>query len=144
MSTRSGFLVLVQLVTIGYLVLTGPVFSSQLEFAIIELLGIFLALWGIVTLRSRNWNIAPEVRQSGKLVTSGPYRFIRHPMYSSLLLVCLMWIIACFSWTRLTAWVALAGDILIKMRYEERLLSHAFPDYESYQKRTKKLIPFVY
>ena len=144
MSGRSALFVAVQVAAVAYLLFTGPILPTQALPAVVELLGIAVAVWGIAVLRVRNLNIAPEVRQGGMLVTSGPYHYVRHPMYSGLLLVCLMWIVEAFSWWRLAAWAVLAGDILMKMRYEEGRLLAAFPDYESYRKRTKRLIPFLY
>ena len=80
----------------------------------------------------------------GGLVTWGPYRYIRHPIYTA---VCL------FGWAGIAAHasaasvalgvVMLAGG-LTRMLSEERLVSAIYPEYGEYAKRTKRMIPFVF
>jgi len=49
-----------------------------------------------------------------------------------------------FTLLRLAFWIALIADLLLKMAYEEKLLSRHYQEYSQYQQRTKKLIPFIY
>jgi protein-S-isoprenylcysteine O-methyltransferase Ste14 len=82
-------------------------------------------------------------RTEPELVTSGPYRFVRHPIYSGLLLavlgtalaISLYWLIAL---AFLTAYFTYSATV------EERLMTTSFPgEYDSYRARTNMLIPFV-
>ena len=89
----------------------------------------------------RSFTILPEAR---RLITSGPYRSIRHPIY-------LVSIIASFGTMLLfpNIWsvlVVLAADALqlVRMHYEEQVLRKAFPEYAAYAARTSRLIPGVY
>jgi len=108
------------------------------------LAGIGLLFWAVASLRLRNLQAAPEVKKGAVMVSNGPYRFVRHPMYTSGLLICLLWVIGDFTWLRLAAWIVLLTDLLAKMRYEESLLLKAYPDYEEYQHKTRRLLPFIY
>jgi len=91
----------------------------------------------------RNWGMPMTEKEQPELVTDGPYRFVRNPIYTGLLLALLGTGLA----TNLYALVALAlaGPYFIySARVEERNLAHAFPaTYPAYRARTKMLIPFV-
>jgi protein-S-isoprenylcysteine O-methyltransferase Ste14 len=96
------------------------------------------ALWGIFHLR-RCLSIIPEAR---RLVTTGPYRLVRHPLYLAEMSAAISVVL---SWPALVPTVALAIFIvmqLVRTVFEERLLTRAFPDaYPAYRARTARLIP---
>ena len=77
-------------------------------------------------------------------MTSGPYRYVRHPMYMALLLVTLPLVIEEFSWFRFGVWVLLLVDLLVKMNFEENLLRDELAGYEQYTRDSFRLIPFLY
>jgi protein-S-isoprenylcysteine O-methyltransferase Ste14 len=91
-----------------------------------------------------NINISPLVKQGAVLVTRGPYRLIRHPMYLAVLLVIWPLIIDHFSLLRITAGFVLTTDLIIKMLFEEGLLKKQFAEYKAYMKTTKRLIPVIF
>ncbi|NOR88361.1 MAG: isoprenylcysteine carboxylmethyltransferase family protein, partial [Bacteroidales bacterium] len=77
-------------------------------------------------------------------VSKGPYRLIRHPMYSSIFLFVIPEIIAEFSLFRLLFLMVLILALLFKMNYEENRLVHQFDEYPDYQKKTHRIIPYIY
>lgn len=86
----------------------------------------------------------PRPRSGGELVTEGPFRLARHPIYGGGILFFLGW--GLFS-TPLAAAAALALAVLWdrKARFEERLLAARYPDYADYRRRTpRRLLPFLY
>ena len=104
-------------------------------------LGAFsLGVYGLLYLR-RNLSIIPEAR---RLVTGGPYRFVRHPLYAAEILAAVALVLARPGlWATLT----LAPFIVVQMlraRFEEGLLTRAFPEYTNYAAHTARLIPFVW
>ena len=105
-------------------------------------LGLGLAVWARVHL-GRNWGTPMTQKLEPELVTSGPYRLARHPIYSGILVAGLGTAVA-LSWLWLTA-VLLAGIyFLYAARVEERYLAEQFPDvYPRYKRETKMLVPFV-
>jgi protein-S-isoprenylcysteine O-methyltransferase Ste14 len=109
-----------------------------------ECAGIVLGLWAIWTIRPLNFNIVPDVRVEGFLVEEGPYAYIRHPMYSAMLLVVLALVADSPSGLRVATFVLLGLDVLAKIVYEEKLLSAHYPRYTAYMADTKRLIPFVF
>jgi protein-S-isoprenylcysteine O-methyltransferase Ste14 len=106
-------------------------------------LGLGLAVWARVHL-GRNWGTPMTQKVEPELVTSGPYRLARHPIYSGILVAGVGTAVA-LSWLWLTA-VALAGMyFLYAARVEERYLTEQFPDdYPPYKRSTKMLVPFVF
>jgi len=106
-------------------------------------LGLGLAIWARVHL-GRNWGTPMTQKAEPELVTSGPYRLVRHPIYSGII-VAGIGTAAALSWLWLLAF-ALAGIYFIySATVEERYLTEQFPDsYPSYKRSTKMLVPFVF
>ncbi len=104
--------------------------------------GLGLAVWARIYL-GRNWGMPMTEKDDPELVTSGPYRFVRHPIYSGILLAILGSALAT-SLYWLIALVALGVYFVYSARVEERLMTSSFPSaYRSYMAHTKMLIPFV-
>jgi protein-S-isoprenylcysteine O-methyltransferase Ste14 len=105
-------------------------------------LGLGFAVWARPHL-GRNWGTPMTRKVEPELVTSGPYRLVRHPIYSGIL-VAGIGTVAALSWLWLPV-VALAGVyFLYSARVEERQLSDEFPDrYPLYKRSTKMLVPFI-
>ena len=113
--------------------MTGPFLASSWIYLGLELLGLALGMWAVVAMNLRNLHVFPQVHPESTLVTHGPYRYIRHPMYATLLLVTLALVLDAFSLERLLIWTLLLGDLWVKLRYEEQLLALHFQDYQEYQ-----------
>jgi protein-S-isoprenylcysteine O-methyltransferase Ste14 len=106
------------------------------------LLGLALAVWARVYL-GRNWGMPMTQKVDPELVTSGPYRRVRHPIYSGIILAMIGTTIA-VSLYWLVAVVVLGGSFIYSATVEERYLAERFPDsYPEYKRSTKMLIPFI-
>ena len=110
----------------------------------LEVIGVFIGLWALQAMTMKNLHVFPEVHGKSFLVTHGPYRFIRHPMYTALLLCTLAMVLDEFSMMRGIVWLLLAINLVAKLTYEERLLAQHYPEYESYQRQTSRLVPFIF
>jgi protein-S-isoprenylcysteine O-methyltransferase Ste14 len=105
--------------------------------------GIALAVWARLHL-GRNWGMPTSQRAEPELITSGPYRFVRHPIYSGLLLA-LAGTSLIDSLYGLIVVAVLVAYFYYCGRVEERNLAAAFPDdYPAYRRRTKMLVPFLF
>ncbi len=103
-------------------------------------LGIGVSLWSLFHLRN-SFSILAEAR---RVVTSGPYRFIRHPLYLGEALTMLGLCLTLGTVTALLFWAAINGLQLFRARIEEQKLEREFPDYRLYRERTWFILPGLY
>jgi protein-S-isoprenylcysteine O-methyltransferase Ste14 len=138
-------LVTVQFVTIiGLLATRTQGYDNNFIGLSIQGLGIIIAVWAVTAMRLDKISIIPDPSYDMILVQSGPYRFIRHPMYLAVLLVMIPFVITEPTPLQFTLLASLFITLLIKLHYEEYLLKKKFSQYISYQKQTHKLIPCVF
>jgi protein-S-isoprenylcysteine O-methyltransferase Ste14 len=106
-------------------------------------LGLSLAIWARVYL-GRNWGMPMSQKVDPELVTTGPYRRVRHPIYSGIILAMIGTAIAVsLSW--LVAALLLGAYFVYSAFTEERFMAGQFPDsYPEYRRSTKMLIPFLF
>jgi len=102
------------------------------------------AVWTLMHNRLGNFNIHPTPRVSGVLVTTGPYRWIRHPMYTSLLLGAGALASMSSPATGWATWSALAMVLLLKSTLEEHWLREHYPDYAAYRLVSKRFVPWLF
>jgi protein-S-isoprenylcysteine O-methyltransferase Ste14 len=106
------------------------------------LTGLALAVWARVYI-GRNWGMPMTQKQDPELITSGPYRRVRHPIYSGIILAMTGTAIA-VSVYWLVAMVLIGAYFIYSATVEERFMVGRFPDtYPAYKHSTKMLIPFV-
>jgi protein-S-isoprenylcysteine O-methyltransferase Ste14 len=109
---------------------------------IVCIAGMAVLVWARQTL-GRNWSQTVAVKEDHELVTSGPYHYVRHPMYSGGLLAAIGSALVCGGpWIFLL--IILGALFLWRVGAEDRLMAQEFPnEYPEYKKRTNALIPFV-
>jgi protein-S-isoprenylcysteine O-methyltransferase Ste14 len=104
--------------------------------------GIAFAIWARVYL-GRNWGAPMTLREKPELVTSGPYKFVRHPIYSGFLLAVFGTALADGT-TWLLVLILMGIYFIYSAKTEEKMMVGQFPNqYPEYMKRTKIFIPFV-
>jgi protein-S-isoprenylcysteine O-methyltransferase Ste14 len=103
------------------------------------LAGTLLAFWSAWYL-GKSFSLLPQARQ---LVTTGPYRFVRHPIYLGGLLITFGEVWLRFSPLVVCLNVLFVAAQLVRLRYEEQILAQAFPEYQEYRARTSALIPGI-
>jgi protein-S-isoprenylcysteine O-methyltransferase Ste14 len=101
-------------------------------------LGVFIEIWAVWHLRFA-FATEPAAR---RLVTTGPYRFARHPIYTG---GCVAYLGLIMSHPTVPLAIALVGWVVsigLRMRYEEAILTQAFPDYADYRRRVGAVLPW--
>ena len=108
--------------------------------SLLILAGLGWSLWSLRTL-GRSFSVLPQAR---RVVSSGPYRWVRHPLYIGELVAALGLVVASPGILSATAWLILATIQAYRTVHEERILVLALGDYALYQSRTARLIPRVF
>ena len=105
--------------------------------------GLAFCLWARATL-GRNWSGTITLKEGHELIERGPYRLVRHPIYTGLLAMFLATAIKFGYLSGIVAILLAFVSFWIKLSDEEKLMLQQFPDqYRSYQQRVKCIIPFV-
>jgi protein-S-isoprenylcysteine O-methyltransferase Ste14 len=118
-----------------------PVFGLGAD--LLALAGLLVALWGRIAL-GRNWNLYPSFQENHQLIESGPYAYVRHPMYSGLILMSLGTVIWYGAGLGFIWFAACLVGTWFKLGQEEKILTRHFgAAYSNYKGRVKALIPFL-
>ena len=111
--------------------------------AMLCVIGLAFALWARVTL-GRNWSGVVTLKEGHELVERGPYRFVRHPIYTGILTMFFATALVQGHVAGFAGVLLLFASFWIKLGREEKLMLQQFPQrYAAYQHRAKRIIPFV-
>ncbi len=105
--------------------------------------GSLLLISGILRMGA-NVTALPYPKPESTLIETGPYRVVRHPMYSGVILISFGWALCIHSWLAIGIALVIFGFLDLKSRREEAWLKEKFPGYGSYQQRVRKLVPLIY
>jgi protein-S-isoprenylcysteine O-methyltransferase Ste14 len=125
------------------LLATHSLFSRSPLVIVVQVASVALMVWARVTFGRRSFHAAANPTEGG-LVTTGPYRFVRHPIYTA---VCLFVFAGALAHVSLTA-VGLALLVFLgalgRMLPEERLVLQRYPGYADYAAEPKRMLPLVF
>lgn len=128
---------------------TGGALAGSYQ-SVVGLIGTVLLIGGLLIMvagalgLSSSFTVMPRPKSDGELVTNGPYRFVRNPIYTGLILAMLGASLGSGSWLALVLTAALAVLLDLKTRREEVFLRERFAGYAAYAQRTRKFIPGIY
>jgi protein-S-isoprenylcysteine O-methyltransferase Ste14 len=125
------------------LIITRSISALSLFVLAPQLAAVALMLWARITFGRRSYHFTANPTAGG-LVTTGPYRFIRHPIYASVCLFTTVGAAANFSVASLLFAGLVWGGALVRMLCEERLVVARYPEYRQYAARTSRIIPYVF
>ena len=135
------FLIAMMASPVSELISTRP---AALIGALLIIDGIYIAIWALISMRRGTFRVMPEPAAKAQLTQSGPYRWLRHPMYSAVLLAALGAAISHASLEHWLIFLALIVVLLLKIHREEQYLLATYDEYADYTTSTKALIPFIY
>lgn len=127
---------LLYLLVIGHLLSTAPLVIAA------QLLAILLSVWARRSFSPGQFNITAEPK-AGPLLSAGPYRWLRHPMYAAALLLLWASILGHLSVIPAIVGLVVTSAILVRIAVEEQFLHTHFPGYVDYVRKTKRLIPYL-
>jgi protein-S-isoprenylcysteine O-methyltransferase Ste14 len=129
---------------LAFILGTNSWFSDHIGLLILQIAGLVTGLWSILTMSGSKLNITPIPREGASLVQNGLYKYIRHPMYLSLLMAIPPIVLRSPETVNIIVFLVFLINQFLKMFYEEQLLKHYFKDYSEYMKHSWRLIPFVF
>ena len=109
----------------------------------LQVVAVLLMLWARITFGRRSFNAGANPTAGG-LVTSGPYRYLRHPIYVAILLFTLTGIFSNWALASAIAGIIIIVAVFARMVCEETLLRVRYPEYAEYSRSAKRLLPFLY
>jgi protein-S-isoprenylcysteine O-methyltransferase Ste14 len=139
--SKAGFLIMVA--GIAGLAMTHALFSTNPLVLGAQGAAVLLMVWARVAFGRRSFH-ANATPTAGGLVTSGPYRVIRHPIYTAACLFSAAGALAHPSWRAGLFVLLVFAGALARMMAEERLVVIDYPDYAAYARRTHRMVPFVF
>jgi protein-S-isoprenylcysteine O-methyltransferase Ste14 len=125
------------------LMASRTLFSSSLLVVSVQVLAVVLFLWARVTFGRRSYHVVANPTAGG-LVTGGPYRYIRHPIYAAFCLFTSAGVAAHWSWSAGLFGGLVLGSAVLRIFCEESLVEARYPEYAQYSVRTWRMIPYVY
>jgi protein-S-isoprenylcysteine O-methyltransferase Ste14 len=128
---------MVMLVFRDSLFATNPVSIS------IQVIAGMLMLWARISFGMRSFHAAANPTAGG-LVTSGPYKYLRHPIYAAIIYFLWAGISAHPQAVNFILGLLVSGGLFLRMLAEEKLVKEIYPEYEDYAAKTKRLIPFIF
>ena len=122
---------------------TGNLFSPSAPVIAVQVGAVLLGLWARLTFGRRSFHLAANPTAGG-LVTSGPYRYIRHPIYTAVSLLSGAGVVAHLSWTGGLLSALVVGSGLLRLFCEEVMVTERYPEYRQYAATTWRMIPYVF
>ena len=135
-----GFFIAV--VALVILVFEDSLFATGYVLLALQALSVCLMLWARTTFGKRSFHAAADPTEGG-LVTTGPYKYIRHPIYASILYFLWAGIYSHFSDFTLILGIVATLGISLRIFAEEQLVVVQYPQYAEYAARTKRIIPYI-
>lgn len=145
MNARGGSLAafVVLALTVAAMLLVRTLVADGAPGIAIQVGAVALMVWARWTFGRRSFHAGANPTEGG-LVTTGPYRFLRHPIYTAVLLFVWAGVLTHLSLLSLTLGTIATAATAVRMIAEERLVLLRYPEYRQYAERTKRLIPFIF
>ena len=125
------------------LLTTRTLFSSSPLVVSVQVLALLLFLWARVTFGRRSYHVVADPTEGG-LVTGGPYRYIRHPIYAAFCLFTSAGVAANWSWSAGLCGGLVLGSAVVRIFCEESLVTARYPEYAQHSITTWRMIPYVF
>ena len=136
--------VLSQFICIAILSYFGHILAID-WFFILQLAGAGLGIWAVRSVGDNNWSVYPTPNEDSSISANGAYKYVRHPMYTALLLFFLPVALRADGWFSWIIYGILVFTLIVKIVFEEKQLIKKHAEYADFKKVIKKrLIPYIW
>ena len=133
----------ISVLALAALILFRGLFSPTPVVIALQVFAVLLMLWARMTLGARSFHFSANPTQGG-LVTRGPYRYVRHPIYAAVVIFIVAGVIANLSILNGILGLVVVLGMIIRALCEERFLRAEYSEYVEYSSHTWRMIPFVF
>ncbi len=133
----------VAVVGLVYLIMSRSLFHSNPVSILVQAGSVVLMVWARSTLGVRSFH-ATANPTSGPLITTGPYRWWRHPIYCAVTYFTWAGVLPHLSVASAAAACLVTGGLFARMILEEKLLRQNYPEYEAYCRTVKRFVPYLF
>ncbi len=130
-------------VPLAFLLLTRRFYSPQPAVIALQVLGVLIVVWARLTFGMRSFHAGSTATQGG-LVTTGPYRYVRHPIYAGAMLTLAGALVGHHDIVTLLSVGCVVAGLGVRIVAEERSVLQTYPEYATYARRTKRIIPWIF
>lgn len=143
-SSKTYLFVVIQFLCIFLIIIPFSPLENLLLGSIVTFFGLGIGVMAIQKNRLGNFNIRPDIKDNCHLITEGIYAYVRHPMYTSVLLSALG---VSIIYNEMFHWMIfgiLSINMVLKLLHEEKLWHCHDAQYLKYSQKTKRLVPFIF
>ena len=133
----------IALVGLVYLINKNYILSLNPIAIVLQLGSIAFMIWARITFGLRSFHFTANTTK-GELVTTGPYRWLRHPIYAAVIYFSLASVISYPYIDTIIAFILISGGLFVRMLLEEKSLLLTYDNYAEYSKHTKRIIPYIF
>lgn len=143
--SKIGSVVVFGLAVLGlvFLVFKEYILSDNPVGIIIQVFAVGLMIWARITFGFRSFHAVANTTK-GRLVTNGPYRWLRHPIYAAVIYFVWTGVFSHLFIDAIAAALLISVCLFVRMLIEEKFLRVAYSEYSAYSKHAKRLIPFLF
>ena len=133
-----------QFLCIAILAFVGNVVVFDLGL-ILQVAALAFGIWAVQSVGQNNWSVYPIPNEESSISANRAYKYVRHPMYTSIIFFFLPMMFRTSSWSVLIIYGVLVITLVLKIRFEEKQILTKHPEYAEFKKVTKqRLVPFVW
>ncbi len=128
---------------VAFLTLKNNIFSVNPIGIFIQICMVGLMIWARITFGARSFHPSANTTK-GRLITNGPYRYLRHPIYAAIIYFVWAGVLSQPNNLAIAAAFCTSIGLIIRMIIEENFLMKTYSEYKAYSERTVRLIPFLF
>ena len=114
-------LLILQFLCMGYIVFTGPIVTNNIVILSFEVFALFLIVWTLWTIKFDKFSLLKQSTKKSRLVPKGPFIYIRHPIYTALIILSTSWVYSRLDIPRVFVWGILMVTVVLTIIYYENL-----------------------